>query len=158
MQIITVILILFFVPVSAKAMNSGAGDLDDAITTLATYDVDTHFEDCPSDADYNGYYDTAENYIVICHSRDADRMRRTFQHEVIHVLQDCKAGLSNRDYLPLLDQGTILHLSSREVQQFVANSYDEDVWHVELEANSYDTNEWTFTNMTLNKAIHHYCS
>jgi hypothetical protein len=72
MQIITVILLLFFVPVSAKAMNSGAGNLDDAITTLATYDVDTHFEDCPSDADYNGYYDTADNYIVICHSRDAD--------------------------------------------------------------------------------------
>lgn len=157
MQIITVILILLFVPVSAKAMNSGAGNLDDAITTLASYNVDTHFDDCGSDADYNGYYDTDDNYILICNSRDADTMRRTFQHEVIHVLQDCKAGLNNADFLPLLDQGTILHLSSKEVQQFVANSYDEDVWHVELEANSYDTNEWTFTNMTLAQAIRNYC-
>lgn len=158
MQIITVILLLFFVPVSAKAMNTGAGDLDDAITTLSSYNIDTHFEDCGADADYNGYYNTTQNYVLICNSRDADRMRRTFQHEVIHVLQDCNAGLDNSDFLPLLDQGTILHLSSREVQQFVANYYDEDVWHVELEANSYDTNEWTFTNMTLTVAIKHYCS
>ena len=157
MQTVLLIIALLFIPLKAEALNTQAGDLDDAILQLTKTGVNVHFETCDADVDYNGYYDTYHNYMIICRNTDVDRMRRTFQHETIHVLQDCKAGLANADYLPLLSQQTILGLASQEVKQFVANYYDEAVWHVELEANSYDTNEWTFTNMSLTAAIKHYC-
>lgn len=157
MQTIILIIALFFIPLKAEALNTGAGDLEEAILQLTKTGVDVHFETCDSDVDYNGYYDTYHNYMIICRSSNVDRMRRTFQHETIHVLQDCKAGLANEDYLPLLTAQTIRDMSSKEVKQFVANYYDESVWHVELEANSYDTNEWTFSKMSLTAAIKHYC-
>ena len=77
-----------------------------------------------------GYYVPADDYVVIC-TNVASRAQQfeTLTHEVVHVIQDARDGLSNASLVPFQVRGL-----ARDKYETVTTLYPRDQWAAEFEA------------------------
>ena len=76
-----------------------------------------------------GWYTPVHNVVVLCHG-DYDQRAQTLTHEVVHVIQDARAGLDNSE---------MGEVSARHFAHIESNISDRKVWTI---TNLYDKEDW----------------
>ena len=119
---------------------------------VPVFDGGSH-EICERTADgyFYGLYNYNYNVIVMCSNNLPNRYEfvETFTHEVVHLIQDCRAGLDNTVLRVSGNDDYIMALWSRlpEAKQFnILNSYDHTDWDIEIEAFYFETKPITVKN------------
>lgn len=87
-----------------------------------------------------GWYTGEENFMVICYG-DYTLRAETLAHEAMHVVQDCRAGLSN-NYLRISGSQWIRNRVANGLghkANIIINRYDEEDWDIEAEAFYFET-------------------
>ena len=93
---------------------------------------------------FYGLYNYNYNAIVMCSNNIPNRYEfvETFTHEVVHLIQDCRAGLNNTVLYIGGGERYIERLWNRlpEAKRLnILNSYDHTDWDVEIEAFYFET-------------------
>ena len=119
-----------------------AGEMIDSLTEMGIPVVDGGKNDLPmcekkGDSYMLGAYAPGPNIMIICtQNGNSELMMETLTHEVVHVIQDARAGINNdemivgdRSYFQRLVNA--LHPSKA---QTIQSLYEEKDWAVEVEA------------------------
>ena len=119
-----------------------ATEMINSLTEMGIPVVDGGKNDLPmcerkGDSYMLGAYAPGPNIMIICSQHgDSDLMMETLTHEVVHVIQDARAGLKNeemivgdRSYFQRLVNN--LHPSKA---QTIQSLYEEKDWAIEVEA------------------------
>ena len=100
---------------------------------------------------FYGLYNYSYNVIVMCSNNLPNRHEfvETFNHEVVHLIQDCRAGLNNSILKTAGNDDYIMGLWSllpANKQANILNSYDPADYDVEIEAFYFETRPVTVKN------------
>ena len=88
-----------------------------------------------------GFYSPSRNAMVLCTSNGSlDAMKRTFVHETMHMVQDCRAGLGNADLKDKSGHLTKLqyHSLNKEHKHNIHHLYHGESKLFEVEARKLD--------------------
>ena len=116
----------------AKGTDKEYNDLYDAVSNY----VPIYSEDLSADG-FWGYYQYADEYIVIHNDLNDEDWWHTFLHETIHVIQDCK---NITEGLPIFDTNLFQQRAQDSDQEeysdvaWFALGYPVDQYDVEFEA------------------------
>ena len=100
---------------------------------------------CPSQ-NVLGWYNGGNNIMVICFGDQTDR-EETLTHEAMHVVQDCRAGLSNSHLeRPSLEDAQWWADEMPDTTEFILTSYAKEKWTIEIEAFYYETRPWAVSD------------
>lgn len=86
-----------------------------------------------------GWYTGQKDFMVICYG-DYNLRAETLTHEAVHVVQDCRDGLSNHTLEdPTNESVRFWARNMGRKADLIVNTYDEEDWAIEAEAFYYET-------------------
>ena len=124
---------------------------------VPVYEGDESFAICNPSGGFTVYGAYFYNYnaIVMCVNNLPNRYEfvETFTHEVVHLTQDCRAGLNNGVLETAGGESYIEYLWERlpeHKQDNIVRSYDRSDWNVEIEAFYFETQPEVVKELLIN--------
>ncbi len=124
----------------------GVQALDASDETFCSSDVSTPY----------ALYHIKHNVIVLCTENmvSPDKLAKSYTHEVVHMVQDCRAGLHNSDLVENTVENTRYYFSQlpAHLQDNILRGYDQRDWNLEAEAYYFQDKP-----LTVLDGVNHFC-
>ena len=100
-----------------------------------------------------GYMSYADRFIVCPGNiKNREEAAEVIRHELVHVIQDCKAGIENYESEPILTRSehrTALNSLPSSITHHIHSYYDQMYWVFEIEAYylQNQSDEWIYQKL-----------